>query len=612
MPDSTYIAEPLLEINGSAAPAALMEDLLKITVEENLHLPGAFTLIFRNAALPGQEADKFWAHEDQFAIGHTIKIGFRSSATDSPEFEKQEKGDILAGEITAIEAHFTTGAQAPIIIRGYDASHRMHRGRFNRSFQNMTDSDIVKKIASEVGIQTKTIDDSGAPHDYIFQQNQTNMAFLRSRAARNGFEFFVQDGKLNFRKPKADGSLELTWLKELSSFRVSASSAQQVSAVEVRGWDYSKKQPFVASKTADQILTETDYGKGTDTSNVFEGKPNQPTVVVVDQPVFSQQEADTIAQVLFDELSGEFVQADAQAEGNPKIRPGHIVKLQNMGKYSGKYYITEARHLFVERLYTTTFSVRGLRGNDLLSVLSPPARPQAAQTLLVGIVTENNDPEKMGRVRVKCPTLTEEHESNWARVVSAGAGAGRGFDCLPEIDDEVLVAFEHGDIRRPYVIGSVWNGQDKPPESVSSSVVDGKVRLRTLKTRTGHTLQFVEEDKGASKKGIYIDSVCGHQIYINDSEAFIEIKTNGGHQLKMEDTTRKITMKSTGTIVVEAPQKIALKVSPSTLELTPAGIEIKGMQVVAEGKALVRIQGGLVDIMAQGIAKVQAAILKLN
>jgi len=609
MADITYVAVPLLSIEGKEAPPALMEDLLQLTVEENLHLPGVFTLIFRNAAASGRENDEMWQHESLFEIGKTVKIGFESSATAAPEFEEQYEGDVLTGEITAIETHFTAGSQAPVIIRGYDASHRMHRGRFNRSFQNMTDSDIVEKIAAEVGIQTQTIDSSGAPHDYVFQQNQTNMAFLRSRAARNGFELFIKDGKLNFRKPKADNELELTWLKDLSSFQARISSAEQVSAVEVRGWDYTKKTAFIANKNSDQVITETEFGKGKKSSTAFESKP---TMVVVDQPVFTQKEADTIAQALFDELSGEFVQADAKAEGNPKIRPGQIVKLTKMGKYSGQYYVTEARHLFTERIYTTEFSVRGLRGGDLLSILSPPARPPAAQTLLVGIVTDNNDPDKLGRVRVKCPTLTEDHESNWARVISAGAGKERGFDCLPEIEDEVLVGFEHGDIHRPYILGGVWNGKDAPPEAVTDTVADSKVRLRTFKTRTGHTLQFIEEDKGGSKKGIDMISVYGHEIYLNDSEKSIEIKTKGGHTLKMEDNAKKITMESTGSIEMSAPQKILMKVSSSNVELTPMGVSVKGTQVKVEGSAQVKIDGGLVDVIAKGIAKIQGALLKLN
>ncbi len=176
-------------------------------------------------------------------------------------------------------------------------------------------------------------------------------------------------------------------------------------------------------------------------------------MIVVNQPVSSTQESDAIAQALFNELSGEFIQADARAEGNPDIRPGRVIKLTGMGNYSGKYYVTETRHVLQQRVYITEFSVRGLRDGDLLTVMAPQTRLQPGQTLLVGIVTNNKDPKKWGRVRVKFPTLTEEHESDWARIVAIGAGNTRGFDCLPEVNDEVLVGFEHGDIHRPFVIG---------------------------------------------------------------------------------------------------------------------------------------------------------------
>lgn len=599
-----YVAEPTLKIDGIPAPIELMNDILQISVEESLHLPGMFTLVIQNAYFPGSDREQSWKHKDLFKIGKSIKIGFASSTTEDPEFKIETKGDILEGEITAIEAHFTSGSQAPMIIRGYDVSHRLHRGRFNRSFQNMIDSDIVKKIAGEVGIPIGTIDNSGGPHGYgdingsngyVFQENQTNMEFLRERAARNGFELFIQDGKLNFRKPKVDQSLQLQWLKDLHSFRVRVSSAEQVSEVEVRGWDYSQKQPIVEKAKVEKVLTQTDNGNGSKTSTSFKGKPPQPTMIVVDQPIFAAKEAKTMAQSLCNELGGEFVLADAKAEGNPEIRPGRVIQLSGMDSYSGKYYVTETRHLYHEGVYTTEFSIRGLRGGNLFTTLSPRTHLEPGQTCLVGIVSNNKDPKGWGRVRVKFPTLTEEHESNWARVVAIGAGMNRGFDCIPEINDEVLVAFEHGDIHRPYIIGGVWNGKDASPEKVADSVVSGKVRLRTIKTRTGHQLQFVEEDKSASKDGVYIKTSGGHTIRLNDSEKYVEIETNNGHTLRLDDSNRTISMTSIGDIGVKsgrtgainkisvnageiqmtATTKISLTVGANTIEITPAGITIR-------------------------------------
>jgi uncharacterized protein involved in type VI secretion and phage assembly len=184
----------------------------------------------------------------------------------------------------------------------------------------------------------------------------------------------------------------------------------------------------------------------------------------------------------------------------------------------------------------------------MLTLLAQPPSLKAGQTMLVGIVTDNKDPEKLGRVKVKFPTLTEEHSSHWARVVSMGAGENRGFDCLPEINDEVLVAFEHGDIHRPYIIGGVWNGKDKPPTSVDDSVKDGKVRLRTIQTRTGHQIQFVEEDGASNQAGVYIKTKGGQELFMNDSDHSITL-----------NSTKNLTIKATGNIDISAGGVITIK-----------------------------------------------------
>ncbi|MEM9980544.1 MAG: phage baseplate assembly protein V, partial [Cyanobacteria bacterium P01_D01_bin.2] len=353
-------------------------------------------------------------------------------------------------------------------------------------------------------------------------------------------------------------------------------------------------------------------------------------------PFAQSTEAKTIAQGLYDELSGEYVSADATAEGNPKIRPGKVVKLSDMGDYSGTYYVTETRHLFHERIYTTEFSVRGLRGGDLLQTLSPPTRLQPGQTCLVGIVADNNDPKGWGRVRVKFPTLTEDHMSYWARVVSAGAGASRGLDCLPEINDEVLVAFEHGDIHRPYIVGGVWNGSDAPPEKPEKSVADGKVRLRTFKTRTGHSLQFIEEDKDSSKKGVYVDTVYGHQVDLNDSEKKsqiktkeghyilfddsnkkIEIKTNGGHKILLDEGSSKIDVISKGSINVKSgssgnSENIAINGGNITLKGS-TGITLQvGSTSIKLTSTGVTISGATISVKATGINTISGSMVKLN
>ncbi|MEM1292817.1 MAG: VgrG-related protein, partial [Cyanobacteria bacterium P01_H01_bin.162] len=587
-----------------------------------LHRPSLFTLVIRNDYQSGVTQDNPWQRQKHFHIGQSISIGFAPSLQEAKAHSKNskklskesDKGELIQGEITAIETQFSEQTQAPIIIRGYDRSHRLHRGVHNRSFQNMTDSDVVKKIAEEISIETDQIDDSGEPHDYLFQENQSNMAFLRSRAARLGFELFVRDGKLNFRRPQAkDEPLKLIWLKDVRSFHARVTSTEQVQSVEVRGWDYTTKTPIVSTAQSEQLITETDQEKtGSETSTVFDGMQQPPKLIVCDRPMFKRKEADVMAQSLCDELGGEFVVADARAEGNPEIRPGLQVELDEMGPYTGKYYVTETRHVYAERTYDTEFSVRGLRGGDFFNLLAPPTPLKPGQTHLVGIVTDNEDPANMGRVKVGFPTLTEDHNSNWARVVSIGAANSRGFDCLPEINDEVLVAFEHGDIHRPYVLGGVWNGEDAPPNAASSNVQNGKVRLRTFQTRTGHKIQFVEEDYD-TKKGIYVETQMGYKVQLNESEMHINVTTPTGQHIKISDAENSIRVFSLGSIqtqsigpnITNAGQEITMASGTNTTMTAPQNITLASPFINLNGIAMIN-SPGIVPIKCEGIFSVTA------
>lgn len=625
MSTNLYLNKPILKLNGANAPEELMKDILEIVVDESLHMPSMFVLKIHNTYVSASENSEPWKHENYFNIGDLVSIGFEAGTTEDIDFQETKIEDrLIDGEITGIEVEFTHTSEAHIVVRGYDVSHRLHRGRYNKSFLNCTDTDIVRSVAQEAGIKIGQLDASGSSHEYVFQENQTNMEFLRERAAKIGFELFVQDNKINFRKPKSDGSFKLEWLEEVTSFDVRVTSAEQVSSVQVNSWDYTQKKLISETALKEQVVTETGNGIGSSTAQKFKMK-QPPKMIVVDQPVDTVQGAKQMAQALCDELGGEFVTADAKAIGDPRIRPGKVVELAKLGtRYSGKYYITETFHHYIHGDYTTNFAVRGLREGSLLSTLPPKTHLQPGQTLLVGLVTNNKDPKGWGRVKVKFPTLTIEHESHWARVVGLGAANNRGFYCLPEIDDEVLVGFEHGDIHRPYIVGGVWNGKDKTVETVDDTIKNGKVRLRTIKTRTGHEIQFVEEDHGQSKAGIYIKTKKGHRIDINDSQKFIEIKTKGKHSIRMDDKpmSKKIVIKTAGrnqvslndtTSTVSVKTKMQQKLTFSDIGMittlkTTGTINVNGIAGVniLSGGAVNVTAGGAANVTAGGIVNVTA------
>ncbi|MGK7896335.1 MAG: phage baseplate assembly protein V [Xenococcus sp. (in: cyanobacteria)] len=189
---------------------------------------------------------------------------------------------------------------------------------------------------------------------------------------------------------------------------------------------------------------------------------------------------------------------------------------------------------------------------------SQPHREIASRIygVVVGIVTNNEDPEGLGRVKVQFPWLSDEDESNWVRIATPMAGTERGIYFLPEVDDEVLVVFEHGDLRFPYIIGSLWNGQDKPPVTNDN----GKNNLRVIKSRSGHVIRLNDEE---GKETIeIIDKTKKNSIVIDTAANSITITADGD-----------ITL-SAGTIKLEA-QNIEIKSEADTKVEASAGMDLQ-------------------------------------
>jgi phage baseplate assembly protein V len=175
----------------------------------------------------------------------------------------------------------------------------------------------------------------------------------------------------------------------------------------------------------------------------------------------------------------------------------------------------------------------------------------------IGIVTNNKDPEELGRVKLTLPWMADDAESNWARVATPMAGAARGFYFLPEVDDEVLVAFEHGSPEAPYVMGALWNGKDKPPVSNS----DGKNDVRVIRSRSGHVIRLTDTDQ--DERIEIIDSSARNSIVISTkdnkititAEADVVITSTGG---KLQLSGKEVEITSQSDVKIEAKTTLAV------------------------------------------------------
>jgi uncharacterized protein involved in type VI secretion and phage assembly len=210
---------------------------------------------------------------------------------------------------------------------------------------------------------------------------------------------------------------------------------------------------------------------------------------------------------------------------------------------------------------------------SITGILEQSRRPGSRMYgVVVGIVIDNKDPDKLGRVKVKIPRLSGEDESNWARVISFMAGKEMGGFFLPEMNDEVLVAFEYGDINIPYVIGSLWNGKDSPPLTND----DGKNNFRIIKSRSGHVIRF--DDTDGQEKIEIIDRTQNNKIIIDTKEKKISIKSDKDIEIsapngKVKIEAMDIEVKSSASTKIEASSSMDLKAS-GTANLKGATVNI--------------------------------------
>ncbi|MES0199833.1 phage baseplate assembly protein V [Mesorhizobium sp. M0011] len=194
----------------------------------------------------------------------------------------------------------------------------------------------------------------------------------------------------------------------------------------------------------------------------------------------------------------------------------------------------------------------------------------AVKGVAVAIVRQNQDDSGQGRVRVTYPWHAQPRNSYWARVASPMAGKNRGTFFIPEVDDEVLVAFERGDVRFPYVLGSLWNGVDKSPASNS----DGKNDIRMIKTRKGHKLTFDDGSKGL----IRLELNDGKKLELDDDG--IKLDDGKGNKLVIETKGGSISIES----------KVSLSLKAPKIEIAATG----DMKLTAG--ALLTVQGSIVKI----------------
>lgn len=521
-------------------------------------------------------------------IGSTVRLSVQSSGPGGPK-------PLLEGEVTALETEVDVDG-VHVVVRGLDKSHRLFHGRRVEAYLKMTASDVAKKVASRAGLGLGEVTSVNDVVEHVSQQGVSDWELLQRLADESGRQVGVVDGRLVFRKRTAangapsSGSdartnpLVIEKGVNLVSLRACVTSGDQVPQVQVRSWDVATKKALVGNAAAATSSAALDL-QPQRLATTFASPDWLEPMARLD----TQSQCQSAATALADRIGGSFAELEGVVRGNPAMRAGAAVAVKGVGApFDGRYTLTSTRHEFTHELgYLTYLTVSNASDRSMYGLTgSEGAATAPVRGVLPAIVTSNRDPENRGRVKVAFPVLSDSYESAWARTLQMGAGKGRGWVVLPEVNDEVLVAFGLDDLDDPYVLGGLYNGKDTPdkPWGQHAGGADGTVVRRAFASRSGLVLEMLE----------------------SSSEQKLTISSNAGAQ--------RVTLTQTGSkgieIVSEGPVSVTAKQNVE-ISTSTGDVSIKGKKVTIESSTDLELKGVNVKATAQANAEVSGAMAKV-
>ncbi|MEU6631979.1 VgrG-related protein [Streptomyces parvus] len=595
---------------GTATARPLPDDLqdrvLRALVDSRRNAPTMIEISFRD-----DDADIL--ERAGITFGSRIEVWSRASGTAEPAL-------VGAGDVTALEGDYAE-LSVITVVRAYDASHRLQRGSRVRTFVNMTDSDIALRIAREAGLplDRSRIEKTRTSHAHLAQMNQTDWEFLSWRCRETGFEFGVGADGFYFRPAGGAGGtpVPLQLQRNLRSFRPRVTAAALTPEVEMRVWD-----PLEARAVSTQARTATStadlHGAGVDSVlRAVRGQaPRPPAPAAADPSLGPAPSADgrvltgtapatgaaigaasrEALQGPSGRLAGSHAEAQGLAWGDPRLQAGTVVRVTGPpAPFAGTWAVNAAQHVFdlSEGGYRTHLQLGNPEDRTFLGLATGPAAAHTAprvQGVVCGVVTDVNDPVRKGRVKVVLPWLAPDHETDWAPVVQAAGGRRGGAMLLPEIGDQVLLGFELGDPRRPYVVGGVLSnasGYEPGGPAVEAVGHTAEVVRRGIVSPSGTMLAFHDRmppepgrpptvssvvlGTGDGGLGLAVDQVAGTvtltsrprsakgQVHIACGDggtvavtagAGGHVSIDGGSTLSMR-AQKSISIESTGTVAIK-------------------------------------------------------------
>ncbi len=410
-------------------------------------------------------------------------------------------------------------------------------------------SAVANKVIGEDGLEVKLTDVGQCAKMNYVQWGESDFDFVKRIADDQGCAIRPTPEGVEIHRGFQDAGLTLNWHDDYGLIRFSLKGRLGQPALDGTCYDpltmesktfrkVQKDPQFFSDSAAEMVGAVKDQSKQFPSDRlVFDGRAPK-----IDK-----------YQALLEKESQRSIGTCVVGTGtsrNVKLKPGDKVKLEGMNfDAQGEYGLTSVTHYYdLSSGYRNEFTVTPWK--DYTCAQAPA--PQRMAGVVSARVVSHNDPRGIGRVQIKYDWM-EEAQTAWARMTTPSAGGGRGFMFMPEIGDEVLVAFEHGDPERPYIVGALWNATDSAPrqgfweEEGTEEVGGNKTQvpkdmarndIKRIVTKSGNRIQLVDKD---GKESIVISTPGGQVIQLLDS-----CDETGGRKM--------LCLSSPGDIFLNAPE----------------------------------------------------------
>ena len=471
MPSSIKPARPTIAVAGQEQ-AVLAERLVRLVIHESTSGLFGCEALFGNWGAVAGRIDFLYFDRKLFDFGKPFAI-------------RLDRDTVFEGRITGLEANFPEGRPPELAVLAEDRLQDLRMTRRTRTFADVSDADVMRTVAADHGL-SPSIDVSGPTHKVLAQVNQSDLAFLRERARAIDAELWMTGRTLNAksRSNRSGAALRLAFGHELREFSALSDLAGQRTSVSVSGWDVSSKSAFTHEASESAVGGEVG-GDASGVSILRSALGDRKEAVVHGVPLNSQETAGARRGVLQGHRAAVRHRArrgrDRRAAACRRVRrsPGARSAVQRQVLRRGSAPSLRRRRRSADRIHGGAAGHRP-RVTDMVMLEQMGLDPLVDERVPSGLggrwygvypalVTDIKDPDGQGRVKVTLPwspdTGGARYEA-WARLATLMGGNNRGSWFVPDVNDEVLVAFEGGDTRRPYVVGALWNGSDTPPDSM--------------------------------------------------------------------------------------------------------------------------------------------------